>query len=139
MPAPWIVASNFSLGMNIAFLLTKALANISSLARADFHVREVHHTEKKDSPSGTALFLTSLLPADTKVTSQRIGDAKGLHVVEARLGGEILRVEHEAIDRSVFGAGALYAVENLLPELTGGIHKFENLMEQKLRKELFHV
>lgn len=136
--APWITASNFSLGMNLTFVLTRLLSGLGRMAQVDYQVSEVHHTEKKDSPSGTALTLLSLLPKETPVQAERIGDAKGTHRVVARLRGEVIRLEHEALDRSVFGAGALFAAEELLPGLAPGLHRFENLMEEKLRKELSH-
>jgi 4-hydroxy-tetrahydrodipicolinate reductase len=133
--APWIVASNFSLGMNAAFLVAKLLNRLPTAE--SFHVHEVHHVHKKDSPSGTALYLKSLLPAHTTISAEREGDARGLHRLEVKLPGENLLLEHEAHDRSVFGAGALYALERMLPELPRGLFRFETLMESALKEELF--
>jgi 4-hydroxy-tetrahydrodipicolinate reductase len=135
--APWIVASNFSLGMNVTFLLTRILAGAERISRGSFQVHEIHHTGKIDSPSGTALHLRSLLPEGTEITAERLGDAKGLHRVELSLPGEKILVQHEALDRSVFGAGALYAAEELLPALSPGLHSFEKLMDERLRKEIY--
>ncbi|RYZ95877.1 MAG: hypothetical protein EOP11_24245, partial [Proteobacteria bacterium] len=50
--SPWIVASNFSIGMNATFLLAKMLGRLTALSPAEFHVHEVHHVTKKDAPSG---------------------------------------------------------------------------------------
>lgn len=137
--APWIVASNFSLGMNTMFAFSQALAKMRTLTAASFTVREVHHVDKKDCPSGTALYLKKLLPTDTKVDAKREADVRGLHTLEVNLPGEILRLQHEALDRSVFAEGALYAAENFLPRLAPGIHQFEILFTQKIKEELFHA
>lgn len=137
--APWIVASNFSVGMNTTFLLAKLLARLPVFAPTTFHVHEVHHVTKLDSPSGTALRLASLLPAGTPVSAERLGDAKGLHTLSVDLPGETIRLTHEAHDRSVFGAGALHALENFLPGLPPGVHHFESLLETSLRKELLRA
>lgn len=138
LDSPWIVASNFSLGMNLTFLFTRILSELKSLPPAKFHVHEIHHTAKKDIPSGTALYLQRLLPSETEITAERIGNAKGLHRVQIEFRQERIQLEHEALDRSVFGAGALYALENLLPGLPHKLHRFEELLEQKLRKEISH-
>ena len=140
MPAPsqpWIVASNFSIGMNCAFFLARLLGRLGELAPAQYSVHEVHHVHKKDSPSGTALYLQGLLPAGSPVTADRIGEVAGLHRLSVELAGEVLRLEHEAKDRSVFAQGALFALECLLPGLEPGLHRFEQLMETKIRKEIY--
>lgn len=139
LAAPWIVASNFSIGMNATFLIARLLGRLQNLSAATYHVHEVHHVMKKDAPSGTALYLKSLLPAETEITAERIGDARGTHRLQVDLPGESVVLQHDAHDRSVFAAGALYAAEKMLPNLNPGLHRFESLMEQLLRKELFHA
>jgi 4-hydroxy-tetrahydrodipicolinate reductase len=134
---PWIVASNFSIGMNAAFFLARLLGRLGAIAPASYAVHEVHHVHKKDAPSGTALYLQGLLPAQTPVTADRVGEVAGLHRLSVALAGETIRLEHEALDRSVFAQGALFALENLLPGLEPGMHRFEQLMETKIRKELY--
>ncbi len=135
--APWIHASNFSLGMNTMFLFSRLLQRLDRLApNVSFSIHEVHHTSKKDSPSGTALRLQKLLPASTPVSADRVGDARGTHTLSVHLPGEVLRLEHEALDRSVFAEGALYAAEQLLAQAPAGVHAFEAILEEKLRKEL---
>jgi len=138
--APWIVASNFSLGMNFMFLLTKMLPALSrSSPNVTFSIHEVHHIHKKDSPSGTALSLKALLPTGTPVTADRVGDVPGIHTATAELPGETLSLRHEAHDRSVFAAGALYAAETLLTGLTPGLHRFEDIFANQLRKDFLHA
>lgn len=134
--APWIIASNFSLGMNTVFLFAKLMTRLEKLAPgASFSIREVHHTEKKDSPSGTALYLQSLLPQKPPIVSERIADVRGTHSLELALPGEILRIYHEALDRSIFAQGALWSAEALVPFLDPGMHRFESLLETRLREE----
>lgn len=134
---PWIAASNFSIGMNAAFFLARQLGRLNELAPARYSVHEVHHAHKKDKPSGTAIYLQGLLPAGSPVTAERVGEVAGLHRLSVELGGETLLLEHEARDRSVFAQGALFAIESLLPGLNPGLHRFEQLMESKFRKELY--
>lgn len=135
--SPWIVASNFSIGMNCAFFLARLMGRLGEFTPARFAVHEVHHVHKKDAPSGTALYLRDLLPAETPVTAERMGEVAGLHILSVDLAGETLRLEHEAKDRTVFAQGALFALENLLPGLEPGLHRFEQLMETKIRKDLY--
>lgn len=137
--APWIVASNFSLGMNMTFLLAKALGALTRIAPAQFHVHEIHHVAKLDAPSGTAISLQGLLPKGTSISSERLGDARGTHILEVTLPGETIRLTHEALDRRVFAEGALFAAENMIKKLPIGIHRFESLLEQRLRQEIAHV
>jgi 4-hydroxy-tetrahydrodipicolinate reductase len=140
LKAPWIVASNFSLGMNFMFLLTRTLPSLrKSSPAASFAIHEVHHVHKKDSPSGTALSLKALLPADTALTAEREGDVPGLHTVTVSLPGETLKVEHEAQDRTVFATGALYAAESLLRGLSPAVHRFETIFADQLKKEFSHA
>ncbi len=136
--APWIFASNFSLGMNVMFFLIKILAKVGESYGGQFQIREVHHTSKLDSPSGTALRLQALLPQSGNIQAERVGDAKGFHSLELILPHEKISVAHEAFDRTVFGEGALWAVENILPGLPPGLHQFEEILEQRLRKEMFY-
>lgn len=137
--SPWIVGSNFSLGMNAMFAFSSAFAGLAKFAPAAFHIHEIHHVEKKDKPSGTALHLQKILPQGTEISSERIGDVRGEHLLEISLPAEKLSFRHEALDRSVFASGALYAAEKLLIDLPPGIHSFENLFAQKIRKELFYA
>lgn len=136
LDAPWITASNFSLGMNVFFFFAKVLSKMETMATSEISIREIHHTSKLDSPSGTALKLASVFSKKVAIDAERIGDAKGFHELKVLLQGESLKIEHEAFDRSVFASGALYAVENLLKGLSPGIHRFEDILEQQIRKEI---
>ncbi len=131
LQAPWIVASNFSKGMNLLFSIAKLVDNFQAQhPELNIAIREIHHTEKKDSPSGTALFLQKLFQRKPEITALRKGDIKGVHGLELQLAGERLELRHEALDRNVFATGAIWAAENLLRN-TPGIHQFENLLTKE--------
>ena len=76
-------------------------------------VREVHHTQKKDAPSGTALSLRDVFqakrPGEMAIESIREGEVIGVHEVTFESANEKLVLIHEAKTRSVFATGALDA------------------------------
>lgn len=125
---PWIQASNFSLGMNLAFELARRIqAFTPAREKGSLGITEVHHTKKLDSPSGTALSLQQALGRKVPIESIREGDVVGVHELQLRLPGEILSVAHQATDRRVFAEGALWAAR-LAPGLRPGVHRFEDLI-----------
>lgn len=107
-------APNFAVGVHV---FTKVVAEAGRQLRAlrdfDAHIVEVHHSAKKDAPSGTAKLLKSLaegaLGRDVPVTSIRTGSVPGTHTVLFDAPFEQLRLEHVARDRRVFASGALMA------------------------------
>lgn len=111
-------APNFSLGVAI-FLEIVARAS-TLLARApgfDAHLIEMHHTAKRDAPSGTALALRQAaepLGRDLPITSVRVGHVPGTHTLIADAPFEQLRLEHTARDRRAFAEGALVAAQWLI-------------------------
>jgi 4-hydroxy-tetrahydrodipicolinate reductase len=128
---PWVQASNFSLGMNLAFELARRIGAFrpAKAAAESLTISEVHHTKKLDSPSGTALSLKSALGIEVPVHSFREGDVIGEHSLELRLPGEILTLAHEVSDRLVFAEGAVWAAELLREKkLKPGFHLFEDLV-----------
>ena len=75
---------------------------------------ESHHTQKKDSPSGTALTLgraAETAGADVHYASLRAGDIVGEHLVQFTGMGERLELVHRASDRDIFARGALHAAQ----------------------------
>lgn len=133
-------ATNFSIGMNIVFALNRHLAAL--MARyPDFipSIREIHHLQKKDVPSGTAFTLMEGLfehqPAFTRyllnprgespgqdeivVEAIREGEVKGFHEVNWTTPGERLFIGHEAFDRRIFAHGAVLAAQWLLRQPAG--------------------
>lgn len=80
---------------------------------------ERHHTQKKDSPSGTALWLkkaANKIDCSPEIVSSRFGDDVGTHVITLDMPHEQITIIHKAKDRLVFALGAKYKIENLLRE-----------------------
>ena len=102
-------AANFSPGLNA---LLGALAHIGQWLPEieSATITDIHHVDKKDAPSGTALALAQVLePLQSAFESQREGSVVGKHVVNLQLPGEHLSLAHTATNRSVFARGALQA------------------------------
>ena len=126
---PAVFSPNYSVGVNILFKLAEALKAFPE--GYDFSISEIHHTGKKDAPSGTAKKLGEIVANSRgykKVVSGREGisprEASELEIMALRAGGvpgihdlvvagpyEMLRIEHTAFSRSVFAQGAVYAAE----------------------------
>lgn len=127
-------ASNFSLGVNIFFELNRRLAAImNSYPVYDVRIKEIHHTEKKDAPSGTAITLaediisnldrkTSWQLADNDIQQPivgsklpidavREGKVPGTHIVEYYSESDSVTIRHEAFSRDGFALGAVIAAE----------------------------
>ena len=108
-----LYGTNFSLGVQKLFRLTADLARLDGY---QFAIRETHHTSKLDAPSGTALTLKEIIqtarPAtEVPIFSERIGDAKGEHVVTARSAFDVLELRHDAHSRRGFAEGAVRGAE----------------------------
>jgi 4-hydroxy-tetrahydrodipicolinate reductase len=111
---PIVLASNFSVGVNVLFWLTRKAAE---LLGADFkpQIVEAHHQMKKDAPSGTAKTLAEILKAAWKieipVESIREGEVVGEHTVIFIGPAERLELTHRAASREIFARGALRAAK----------------------------
>jgi 4-hydroxy-tetrahydrodipicolinate reductase len=110
-----VVASNFSLGMNLFQLVVEEAARRVA-PQADFGawIHELHHDQKKDAPSGTALTIKGAMeqagfarPID--VSSTRAGFIPGTHTVGFDGPSETIELTHTVRDRAVFARGALVA------------------------------
>jgi 4-hydroxy-tetrahydrodipicolinate reductase len=104
-------ASNLSPGL---WAFRQAMKSFSAIADFDFAIDEIHHTQKKDHPSGTAKTLHKDLETilDRKVPtplSHRLGGVFGIHNVIAASPNEMITFQHQALNRSVFAEGALKA------------------------------
>lgn len=124
----FIHSSNFSIGVNILFRLNKELARIMNLHH-DYQVSvdEMHHAQKLDAPSGTAMTLAEDIagqnsayngwckagdmtdPKKITITSQRVGTVPGIHTVTWASDADKITLRHEALSRKGFAAGALLA------------------------------
>lgn len=134
----WVLATNFSLGMNIMrHTIKKISAGSEILDDPQFHIHEVHHIHKKDAPSGTALSWKEWLDKDAEVTSAREGDINGIHELTLKTAREKITLKHEALDRSIFAEGAIWAAEQLVNnlKLDAGVHTFGALFDQAMEEE----
>ena len=119
---PIVLASNFSVGVNVLFWLTQKAAE---LLGSDFNpeIVETHHTMKKDAPSGTAKTLAEILKAarnsEISIESVREGDVVGEHTVIFSGPGERLELTHRAANRGIFAAGALRAAKWIVHKSSG--------------------
>ena len=110
----------------------------AELARLDgyaFSISETHHTSKLDAPSGTAITLKEIIAAahpgmDIPGTSQRVGDAKGEHVVTAKSDVDVLELRHDASSRRGFALGAVCAAEWLAGQERSGAWDFREVFDQ---------
>ena len=109
----FLYASNFSLGMNIFFEINKTLAKLMKNQNYESGLHEIHHTKKLDSPSGTAKSLgkqmNSILENHTPITSERIGNVSGTHIIKYISKVDEIEIKHRAKNRDGFAIGALIA------------------------------
>ena len=128
----WIIASNFSLGMNIVRKCIEVISKGSNiLPSPEYAMHEVHHIHKKDAPSGTAVSWKQWLGKEVDITHEREGDVKGIHELEMKTVYESIFLRHEALDRAVFASGAIWAAEQLTKQShLKGIYSFAEIFDQ---------
>jgi 4-hydroxy-tetrahydrodipicolinate reductase len=127
-----LYASNFSVGVNIFFELNKLLAKLMSF-QSDYKatIEEIHHTQKLDAPSGTAITLANDLIATNSryasweltddiqmnkgsvlpVIAKREPDVPGTHIIQYLSLVDSIKLTHEAHNRRGFALGAVIAAE----------------------------
>ena len=124
-----LYASNFSIGVNIFFEVNKKLAALMAPHTAyDVSVEEIHHTAKKDAPSGTAITIAEQIMEkyplkknwvndasekvdELSIISKRIDPAPGTHHVKYHSSIDDLEIIHTAHNRQGFAGGAVLAAE----------------------------
>lgn len=122
-------ASNFSLGVNIFMAVNKYLASImNQFPEYNVEMTEVHHTQKLDAPSGTAITLaegilenldrkhswakeTETNPAEIAIKSIREGQVPGIHTIRYESAVDSIEMTHDAKSREGFALGAVVAAE----------------------------
>jgi 4-hydroxy-tetrahydrodipicolinate reductase len=115
-----LVAANFSLGMNIFQLVVEEAARrFAGQPAYEAWIHELHHSAKKDAPSGTALQLKAAIEAagytrPIDVTSARVGSIPGTHQVGFDGPADTVTLIHTVRDRAVFARGALEAARWLI-------------------------
>jgi 4-hydroxy-tetrahydrodipicolinate reductase len=128
----FLYASNFSLGMNIFFELNKKLAELMKNHKYESQIHEIHHTEKLDSPSGTAITLAkqmeNILSAESKITTDRIDDVSGTHQITYSSSVDEIKIKHIAKNRDGFAMGAIIAAEWIIGKK--GIFSMKDVLAQ---------
>lgn len=123
----FLYASNFSIGVNLFFELNRFLAQLmQSHEEYSVSIEEIHHTQKKDAPSGTAITLAEQIMkhintkqhwvnhiSDNKnelqIISERIDPAPGTHKIKYSSAIDDIEIIHTAHNRQGFAAGAVLA------------------------------
>ena len=121
----------------IRHLLTLIGKAQAALAGMDFQLHEVHHSQKVDAPSGTALKWQEWLGLpQLKISYDRQGDVVGIHELTITGAMEKLQLRHQALDRKLFACGALWAAQKILedPRLPYGMMPFENLVDRYIQR-----
>lgn len=137
-------ASNFSIGVNIFLEVNRKLAKLMAAQTGyEVHISEVHHTGKKDAPSGTAISLAEQVirelpvkeawvdhetgdPADLVITSERRDPCPGFHRVTYRSAIDEIEISHNALSRDGFASGAVLAAEFL--HTRKGVHSMKDVL-----------
>jgi 4-hydroxy-tetrahydrodipicolinate reductase len=103
---PILCASNFSLGVQLMAMLVKTCSQL--LPDFDFSIIDKHHRHKKDTPSGTAIFLAEQASnKKAQIVSLREGNIFGEHICDFVGENEMLSLSHCVFNRNVFAHGAL--------------------------------
>ncbi|MDB4583584.1 4-hydroxy-tetrahydrodipicolinate reductase [Draconibacterium sp.] len=132
MDGTFFYGSNFSVGVNLFFELNKKLAGLMA-PHSEYNVEmtEVHHTQKLDAPSGTAISLAEdileVLPQknnwvndstpserEINIKSERIGQVPGIHTIKYESEIDFIEITHSAKSREGFAFGAILAAEYCL-------------------------
>ena len=108
-----LYGTNFSIGVQKLFRLTADLAKLEGYT---FSISETHHVTKLDAPSGTAITLRQIIEAaqpgaKVEITSHRISDAMGEHIVSATGPDDYLELKHDVRSRRCLAMGAVRAAE----------------------------
>ncbi|MDA3778984.1 MAG: 4-hydroxy-tetrahydrodipicolinate reductase [Bacteroidales bacterium] len=138
-------ASNYSVGVNIFFKLNEFLARImNNQQQYNVDVEEIHHTQKLDAPSGTAITIAEGLLQELErknqwskementknsiaVKSIRKGDVAGVHKVKYESQFDEIEISHNAKSRKGFALGAVLAAEYIKDKT--GFHTMNDMLK----------
>ena len=146
-----VFSPNYAIGINILFGLLRMMKVFPP--GYDFSIVEIHHSGKRDAPSGTAKKIAEIITSFkdySKIVYGREGlskrNEKELEILSARGGGvpgihevfiagqyELIRIEHTVFSRSVFARGALYAAKWLMNQKEPKIYDMEDVLGLKGR------
>jgi 4-hydroxy-tetrahydrodipicolinate reductase len=121
---PVAIISNFSIGIKKIKKLIDEINKLNSDWK--FSMIEKHHIHKKDSPSGTAKTLKSLLNRDCKIDSERENEIIGYHQIKIQTDNEEIVISHNAKDRNLFAKGCLEYISWLKNKKPGLYYEMDN-------------
>ncbi len=143
---PAVFSPNYAVGVNIMFKLAEVLKAFPQ----DYHfsISEIHHTAKRDAPSGTALKLGAIVsdlrgytatvhgregtsmrkPEELEIVAMRAGGTPGIHDLIVAGPYEMLRIEHTAFSRNVLAQGAVIAAEWISKQTAPGIYSMATVL-----------
>ena len=123
----FIYASNFSIGVHLFFSINEYAAKLlAPWKEYSVGIEEIHHTQKKDAPSGTAISIAEgIIKNSAKkswtleapsvksilIEAKREGTVKGTHIVSYSSEIDTISLKHEAHNRDGFAKGAILAAE----------------------------
>ena len=140
----FLYASNFSLGVNLFFELNKYLAKLMKKHQHyQIDLTEIHHSQKLDKPSGTAISLAEQIISESeiknkwtlnsgnsdeelKIDSQRKGNITGTHSVNYRSETDSISIKHQAHSRDGFALGAVIAAEWIISKI--GVYSMSDVL-----------
>ncbi|MFK5981548.1 MAG: 4-hydroxy-tetrahydrodipicolinate reductase [Flavobacteriaceae bacterium] len=141
----FIYASNFSIGVNLFFNINEYVSKLMSPWKNYIvSMEEIHHTQKLDAPSGTAITLAEGIiknsdktgwklknpsEEEIKITAKRIDDVKGIHIINYDSEIDTISIKHGAHNRDGFALGAILAAEWLVNKK--GIYTMKDVLQIK--------
>jgi len=142
----FIYASNFSLGVNIFFELNTYLAKMmAQFNQYQISIKEIHHTQKVDAPSGTAITLAESIINNSDYSSWGLNDVKttdeliikadripnvpGTHSITYKSEVDSIEIKHEAHSRDGFALGAVIAAEWIFGKT--GVYSMKDVLNLK--------
>ena len=125
---PVFYSPNMSIGVNICFKLVEA---ISRQIRCDVYISEVHHRQKKDKPSGTALRFKEIVEKNglfVDIAALRAGDIVGEHEICFVMSGERIILKHTSLTREIFARGAVEVAKWIINQ-RHGLYSFSDMLK----------
>lgn len=146
---PILLSPNMSLGVNVLFYLVEQAAKLLK-DNFEIEITEIHHSKKKDAPSGTAIQLKNLILKQLHLSEENIiygrnglvgerdknqigihairgGDVVGEHTVFFFSEGERLEITHKATSRNIFARGAIIASKWIIKQ-PDGLYNMNNVL-----------
>ena len=140
----FVYSSNFSVGVNVFFELNKHLAKMMrQLKQYNVSIEEIHHTQKLDAPSGTAITLAEGIIENSDnsswkldnssdsnqipIVAKRIEDVPGTHHINYSSDIDAIEIKHTAHNRNGFALGAVIAAEWLIEKK--GVYSMKDVLD----------